>query len=160
MNEIEAKQVLVESLNAFPGVAAWIKANSPDPSATIRTWAKAIESLERHEVESVIDRWSTGKLKAPEGYEKECFHLHIRQVVMGDRAKRMREQVREKVINEHTRYAKQFYEKILGPFMAQVLGIRNQYDQGLITIEERDDRIGELRDKAITMVDRQGGKAA
>ena len=160
MTETEAKQVLVESLNAFPGVAAWIKANSPDPAATIRVWAKSLESLERHEVESVIDRWSTGKLEAPEGYKKECFHLHIRQVVLNDRSKRSREQTREQTIRAHTRSSKQFYEKILGPFMAQVLGIRNQYDQGLITIEERDDRIGQLRDRAIAMVDRHEDQAA
>lgn len=47
---------------------AWIKANNPDPAATVRVWAK---SLERNEVESVIARWCTGKQEAPEGYQKE-----------------------------------------------------------------------------------------
>lgn len=154
MTDIEAKQTLMEALAAFPGVAAWIKANSPDPAATVRVWAKSLESLERVEVESVIERWCNGKLEAPEGYKKEHFHLHIRAVVMADRTKQSRERVREETLKAHTRGSNNFYKAVLGPFMANVMRVKNEYDNGLITKNERDDRIGELRDEAIAKVDR------
>jgi hypothetical protein len=157
MTDIEAKQTLVDALAAFPGVAAWIKANSPDPAATIRVWAKSLESLERSEVESVIARWCTGVLEAPEGYKKECFHLHIRAVVMADRAKQTKERVREETLRANKRGSGHFYNAILGPFMASVMKVKNQYDNGLITKDERDDRIGELRDEAIAKVDQKSG---
>jgi hypothetical protein len=159
MTESESKEVLLQALAAFPGVSATIKANSPNPAETIRMWAKSLESLERSEVESVIARWCTGQLEAPEGYKKENFHLHIRAVVMADRAKAARERTRETTLKQHTRTGKSFYKAILGPFMVQVLAVQKQYIDGMIGFEERDERIAALVASTSAKVDREANAA-
>jgi hypothetical protein len=118
-------------------------------------WAKSLESLERSEVDSVIARWCTGKLEAPEGYKKENFHLHIRQVVMNDRAKAARERTRDTTLKQHTRTGKSFYKAILGPFMSNVLAVQRQYISGEIGYEERDRQIETLTQDAMNQIDNQ-----
>lgn len=74
---------------------------------------------------------------------------------MADRTKQSRERVREETLKAHTRGSSNFYKAVLGPFMASVMRVKNEYDNGMITNEERDDRIGELRDEAIARIDRK-----
>lgn len=155
MTEQEAKEVLIQALAAFPGVSATIKANSPNPAETIRVWARSLESLERSEVESVITRWCTGKLEAPEGYKKENFHLHIRAVVMADRSKIAQERTRASTLQSHKGGSNRFCKSILGPFMGKVLEVQRRYIAGEIGFEERDRQIENL----VTLTQTQVGGA-
>ena len=154
MNSKESKEFLEAVLVAFPGVNQWLKNASPNFDATKALWARTLEQIEMSEGMSVLARWSSGKLPAPEGYAKENFHLHIIAVVKQDRAKAARERTRETTLQEHTRTGKSFYRAILGPFMAQVLSVQKRYVAGEIGYDERDKLIDALVADATTKVDR------
>lgn len=83
---------------AFPAARAFVITNSPSPRQTLEFEAKALLSIDFQEAISVIDRWTTGSLPAPSGKEfNDGFALHIRAVVMNDRAKSIRKQPLEEL---------------------------------------------------------------
>jgi hypothetical protein len=155
MTEKESGDILLKAFVMFPGVSAWLKANSPEPEETAKIWAKSLEPFTTDEVQSVLDRWCSGQLPVPTGYEKENFHLHIRAVVMNDRTIRNRESTREETLKQHRRTSVFQSVPILGPYMARVMAVKREYDGGTITAEDRDERIEFLKNQAISNIERQ-----
>jgi len=133
MTSEEAKDFLNTALVAFPGVNQWLKTASPDAEATKVIWARTLEQITAEEGFGVLTRWAAGTLPAPAGYEKENFVLHIRDVVMRDRSESRRTESREQVLRNHKRTSAFRHIPILGPYMANVMRIKNQYDAGTIT---------------------------
>src|SRR5690606_24186724 len=72
--------------SAFPGLWEWINANSPDPLETQAVWRKCLAPYSVEECQSVLDRWSMGELPAPQAYERDRVHVHIRATIDRDRS--------------------------------------------------------------------------
>lgn len=144
MNEKESKEFLEAVLVSFPGVNQWLKNASPSIDATKAIWARTLEQITMDEGMSVLSRWSSGRLPAPEGYAKESFHLHLIAVVKQDRSKIAQERTRESTLQSHKGGSSRFYKSILGPFMGKVLAVQRQYIAGEIGFEERDSQIEAL----------------
>jgi hypothetical protein len=80
----------------FPQVMTWLYETSPDPESTLNVWIKALEKITLEEAKEVIKIWSLGldpKNKAPEAYQRDQFHLHIKSCALEMRAVRNAEQV-------------------------------------------------------------------
>jgi hypothetical protein len=144
VNKKESAEFLESVLIAFPGVNQWLRNASPNAEATKTLWAKSLEQITVEEGMSVLSRWSSGKLPAPEGYAKESFHLHLIAVVKHDRSKIAQERTRAKTLQSHKGGSNRFYKSILGPFMAKVIAVQRQYIVGEIGFEERDRQIESL----------------
>lgn len=155
MNEIEAKEFLKEAFTAFPGVGAWIEANSPDPSKTVAIWARSLEQITITEAHSVLTRWSMGALPPPTGFQKEEFPLHVIAVVRRDRSEAKAVQSRDEVLRKHTGKSIFQTDRILGPFMANLNQLIRQFNAGTLSIEERNKCIADLEREAIAQVDQK-----
>ena len=150
MTNSEATEFLEAVLVAFPGVNQWLKNASPNIDATKAIWARTLEQITMDEGMSVLSRWSSGKLPAPEGYAKESFHLHLIAVVKQDRSKIAQERTRTQTLQSHKGGSNRFYKAILGPFMGKVLAVQRQYIAGEIGFEDRDRQIESLVSEAQT----------
>jgi hypothetical protein len=152
MTENEAMEFLDAAFVAFPGVHQWLKIASPSFEATKAVWAKTLQQISLEEGFGVLSRWTSGALPAPSGYEKENFVLHIRAVVMRDRSESKRLEVRNDFQRTHRRGESFKSEPILGPFMAEVMRLYDQYCAGTISKDERDKQISQLEREALSKV--------
>jgi hypothetical protein len=81
---------------SFPQVMTWLYETSPDPESTLNVWIKALEKITLEEAKEVIKIWALGldpKNKAPEAYQRDQFHLHIKSCALEMRAVRNAKQV-------------------------------------------------------------------
>lgn len=72
----------------FPALATWMKSASIDPVKTVDAWHLTLRDITTEEAISVVYRWSKDELPRPEYLELCDFALHLRGVVLKDRADR------------------------------------------------------------------------
>lgn len=144
MTEKEAMEFLDAAFIAFPGVYQWLKNASPSFEASKAVWARALMKISLDEGFGVLSRWTSGALKAPEGYQKETFHLHVVQTVMQDRTEAKRHEVREEFKQTHSKGSVLRSHPIMGPFICDVMNVHEQWCRGQITESERDLQIMQL----------------
>jgi hypothetical protein len=92
MNNDEAKRFFQEcAFVSFPSIMTWLHETSPNPKLTLNVWSKALEKITLEEANEVIKIWALGldpKNKAPEAYQRDQFHLHIKSCALDRRAVR------------------------------------------------------------------------
>ena len=154
MTESEAIDFITEAFIAFPAIGQWIKENSPQPAQTIDMYAKSLQCIELPEAISVLNRWVNGTLEPPTGYQKENFFHHVKAVVMADRSRGYAARQREEQFQKQNgRKRNESYLPLLGPFMRDVRAVQNEYESGLLSLNERDARIADLVREAHACVD-------
>ena len=70
MNKLEQVKVLDELKAMFPDWEKWVN-QLERKQETLRVWCRALESVDHRDVLDIIDEYTTGKRKAPTGYEYE-----------------------------------------------------------------------------------------
>lgn len=150
MNQDEATTFFNECFIAFPGVSAWINANSPDYHRTIAAWCTTIEPLTKREAYSVLARMVSGAIPLPKNYEFSGFALHIKAVAAKDRevshAQRIRdEQFRKTNVRKPLRSDFVSHVYVDGVNITnQIMDIGAKYRDGLISKEDCDFQQGVL----------------
>lgn len=139
MNQQEISEFWDQVFINFPSMEEWINTKSPDPAKTIASWSRAWENITAREAMSVLNRWVTGELDPPTGYQRESFHLHVRQVVMADRAKLSGAKLRQEAFEKANIGAPR--PKVLVSCSAvidKIVALKNQHEAGFISKEEFD----------------------
>lgn len=152
MTEKEAMEFLDAAFIAFPGVHQWLKNASPSFEASKAVWARSLMKISLDEGFGVLSRWTSGALPAPEGYQKETFHLHVISVVMADRDRQQRQQVRDEYQKTHSKGSVLRSDPILHPFICDVMNVHEQWCRGQITESERDLQVMQLEREALAKV--------
>jgi hypothetical protein len=152
MTEKEAMEFLDAAFIAFPGVHQWLKNASPSFEASKAVWARSLMKISLDEGFGVLSRWTSGALKAPEGYQKETFHLHVVQTVMQDRTEAKRHEVREEYQKTHSKGSVLRGDPIMGPFICDVMNVHEKWCKGLISESERDRQVMQLERDALAKV--------
>ena len=70
MNKTEVYEVMKSLRVMFPEWNAWVN-GLETKQRTLGVYADALESQDKHHVESIIQDWQSGKRKCPEAYERE-----------------------------------------------------------------------------------------
>lgn len=137
MNQQEISEFWGQVFINFPSLEEWIYSKSPDPAATIASWSRAWENITAREAMSVLNRWVTGELDPPTGYQRESFHLHVRQVVMQDRAKRAGAMAREEAF-EKANIGKPRPKVLVScsKVIDEIVAFKKQHEAGLISREQ------------------------
>jgi hypothetical protein len=134
MTKEEAKDFLKEvALVAFPKARTIVKLSSKEPEKTFDFWAATLTTITFQEAMSVIHRWTVGELPAPTEHEMESFALHIRGVVMMDRAKIKRTSITKDIKPDHFRPS-QFAP--IAEHYAKILEASKRYQDNEITLEQ------------------------
>jgi hypothetical protein len=134
MTQAEAEDFLREVVFvAFPTARNILQLRSGDPAGTFRYWAKTLTTITFQEGMSVVHRWTMGELPAPTEQEMESFALHIRGVVMMDRAKIKRTSITKDIKPDHFRPS-QFAP--IAEHYAKILEASKRYQNNEITLEQ------------------------
>lgn len=134
MTESEAKDFLRDvALVAFPKARTIVKLSSKQPEKTFDYWAKTLTTITFQEGMSVIHRWTVGELPYPTDAEMESFALHIRAVVMLDRAKNKRTSIVSEIKPD---YFKPSQFAPIANHYAKILQASKRYHDNEITLEE------------------------
>ncbi|AMV31286.1 hypothetical protein VN12_04160 [Pirellula sp. SH-Sr6A] len=137
MNQQEISEFWGQVFINFPSLEEWINTKSPDPPKTIASWSRAWENITAKEAMSVLNRWVTGEIDPPTGYQRETFHIHLRQVVMSDRAKLSGARAREEAFEKANIGAAR--PKIMvscSAVMDKIIALKSQYEAGFISMDE------------------------
>lgn len=85
MTDDEFKRFSIRLGSAFPSLWDWLSDKSPDMGGTLAVWRDCLRPYRLDECLDVVDRWSTGRLKPFENYERDRVHLLVRAIVERDR---------------------------------------------------------------------------
>lgn len=119
----------------FPALNTYLNQASLNLAKTIDAWQKTLHDITTQEALSVVDRWTRDELPRPAYLELADFALHLRGVVLRDRADRKKAAVVE-MIRDREEGSKDFSRVSLRPFIARIMESGEAVKAGKITIEQ------------------------
>jgi hypothetical protein len=119
----------------FPSLGTYLNKETSSVLGTIDAWAMTLRDITTQEAISVVYRWSKDELPRPQYYELGDFALHLRAVVLQDRANARKAQLID-MIRDREQPAGNYSHVSLRPFIARVLESGEQCKLGKITKEE------------------------
>lgn len=119
----------------FPALATYMKQASIDPVATVDAWQMTLRDVTTQEALSVIHRWTKDELPRPAYLELADFALHLRAVVLKDRADRRKSVVIDS-IKDRGDNPTSFSQVKLGPYFKRIFESGEKYKAGTISLEE------------------------
>jgi len=131
----------------FPSLGTYLNKETSSVLGTIDAWAMTLRDITTQEAISVVYRWSKDELPRPQYYELGDFALHLRAVVLQDRANARKTQLVD-MIRDREQPAGNYSHVSLRPYIARVLESGEQCKLGKITKAEhyatRDQVLSEL----------------
>jgi hypothetical protein len=119
----------------FPSLGTYLNKETSSVLGTIDAWAMTLRDITTQEAISVVYRWSKDELPRPQYYELGDFALHLRAVVLQDRANARKAQLIE-MIRDREEPTGNYSHVSLRPFIARVLESGEQCKLGKITKAE------------------------
>jgi hypothetical protein len=119
----------------FPSLGTYLNKETSDVLGTIDAWAMTLRDVTTQEAISVVYRWSKDELPRPQYYELGDFALHLRAVVLQDRANARKAQLVD-MIRDREEPRGNYSHVSLRPYIAMVLESGEQCKLGKITREE------------------------
>ena len=119
----------------FPSLGTYLNKETSSVLGTIDAWAMTLRDITTQEAISVVYRWSKDELPRPQYYELGDFALHLRAVVLQDRANARKAQLIE-MIRDREEPKGNYSHVSLRPFIARVLESGEQCKLGKITKQE------------------------
>jgi len=119
----------------FPSLGTYLNKETSDVLGTIDAWAMTLRDVTTQEAISVVYRWSKDELPRPQYYELGDFALHLRAVVLQDRANARKAQLVD-MIRDREEPKGNYSHVSLRPYIARVLESGEQCKLGKITREE------------------------
>jgi hypothetical protein len=119
----------------FPSLGTYLNKETSSVLSTIDAWAMTLRDITTQEAISVVYRWSKDELPRPQYYELGDFALHLRAVVLQDRANARKAQLVD-MIRDREQPAGNYSHVSLRPFIARVLESGEQCKLGKITKAE------------------------
>ena len=151
MNATEAGKFFEKAFLAFPGLASWLRENSPDPAGTCSLWASTLSKVSADEAEAVLDGWLDGSIKEPPvGYKRETFALNVKALVLNERSKIYQERAREEIWMKSNRGKYQpsaAFRSIAKPFL-EMLANKPLVMAGEMTPQEYDRQVDLIAERA------------
>lgn len=124
MQPTEFNTFIDKLLTAFPSLHEWL--NNPDkvrdPKATKLVWHRTLEPISYAEAIGVLDRWTTGALKAFSAFERDLVCTSIRAIVEADRSRVSRREVETKQKTEDANKLRKDYSPI-APILAKAVSL-------------------------------------
>ena len=77
MNHEESKEILQLLLRYFPDINGWLRANSPEPMATLRSWQRCLAQVPFAAAKSVLDDMEKGRVQPLEPNHRARTAIHI-----------------------------------------------------------------------------------
>ena len=77
MNHEESKKILQLLLRAFPDVNGWLRSNSPEPVATLRSWQRCLAQVPFAAAKSVVEDMELGRVPTLEPYHRARTAIYI-----------------------------------------------------------------------------------
>jgi hypothetical protein len=131
----------------FPSLGTYLNKETSSVLGTIDAWAMTLRDITTQEAISVVYRWSKDELPRPQYYELGDFALHLRAVVLQDRANARKAQLID-MIRDREEPKGNYSHVSLRPFIARVLESGESCKLGKITKAEhyatRDQVLSEL----------------
>ncbi len=119
----------------FPSLGTYLNKETSDVLGTIDAWAMTLRDVTTQEAISVVYRWSKDELPRPQYYELGDFALHLRAVVLQDRANARKAQLVD-MIRDREEPRGNYSHVSLRPYIARVLESGEQCKLGKITKAE------------------------
>jgi hypothetical protein len=119
----------------FPSLGTYLNKETSSVLGTIDAWAMTLRDITTQEAISVVYRWSKDELPRPQYYELGDFALHLRAVVLQDRANARKAQLIE-MIRDREEPKGSYSHVSLRPFIARVLESGESCKLGKITKAE------------------------
>jgi hypothetical protein len=119
----------------FPSLGTYLNKETSSVLGTIDAWAMTLRDITTQEAISVVYRWSKDELPRPQYYELGDFALHLRAVVLQDRANARKAQLVD-MIRDREQPAGNYSHVSLRPYIARVLESGEQCKLGKITKQE------------------------
>lgn len=118
----------------FPSLQSWLSQTVDSPLKTIDAWQMTLQDVTFPEALSVVHRWTKDELPRPQAFELPDFALHLRAVVMQDRANRKR-QIIDGINRDREPDSSEYSHVSLRPYIARVFESAEAFKRGEITIE-------------------------
>jgi hypothetical protein len=119
----------------FPSLGTYLNKETSSVLGTIDAWAMTLRDITTQEAISVVYRWSKDELPRPQYYELGDFALHLRAVVLQDRANARKAQLVD-MIRDREEPRGNYSHVSLRPYIARVLESGEQCKLGKITKAE------------------------
>lgn len=119
----------------FPALQSWLSQTVQSPLKTIDAWQITLHDVTVAEALSVIHRWTKDELPRLQGFELPDFALHLRAVVMRDRAERKRAII-DGINKDREPDPKQYSHISLRPFIRRIMESGEAVKAGKITLEQ------------------------
>jgi len=119
----------------FPSLGTYLNKETSSVLGTIDAWAMTLRDITTQEAISVVYRWSKDELPRPQYYELGDFALHLRAVVLQDRANARKAQLID-MIRDREQPAGNYSHVSLRPYIARVLESGESCKLGKITKAE------------------------
>ena len=119
----------------FPSLGTYLNKETSSVLGTIDAWAMTLRDITTQEAISVVYRWSKDELPRPQYYELGDFALHLRAVVLQDRANARKDQLVD-MIRDREEPKGNYSHVSLRPFIARVLESGESCKLGKITKAE------------------------
>lgn len=119
----------------FPALNTYLNQASLSLTKTIDAWQETLHDVTTDEALSVIHRWTRDELPRPAYLELADFALHLRGVVMRDRADRKKAAVMD-MIRDREEGSKDFSRVTLRPFIRRIMESGEAVKAGKITLEQ------------------------
>jgi len=119
----------------FPSLGTYLNKETSSVLGTIDAWAMTLRDIATQEAISVVYRWSKDELPRPQYYELGDFALHLRAVVLQDRANARKAQLVD-MIRDREEPRGNYSHVSLRPFIARVLESGESCKLGKITKAE------------------------
>ncbi len=119
----------------FPSLGTYLNKETSSVLGTIDAWAMTLRDITTQEAISVVYRWSKDELPRPQYYELGDFALHLRAVVLQDRANARKAQLID-MIRDREEPRGNYSHVSLRPYIARVLESGEQCKLGKITKAE------------------------
>lgn len=151
MTPIEAGKFFEKAFLAFPGLASWLRENSPEPAGTCSLWASTLSKVSADEAEAVLDGWLDGSIKEPPvGYKRETFALNVKALVLNERSKIHQERAREEIWMKSNRgkYQPSAAFKLCEPLLREMYINLPAYREGEMTAQEYDRQVDLIAERA------------
>jgi hypothetical protein len=119
----------------FPSLGTYLNKETSSVLGTIDAWAMTLRDITTQEAIAVIYRWSKDELPRPQYYELGDFALHLRAVVLRDRANARKTQLVDMIRNREEPTGS-YSHVSLRPYIARVLESGELCKLGKITKAE------------------------
>jgi hypothetical protein len=121
----------------FPSLNTYLTNSTSNMLATLDAWSVTLRDISTEEAISVVYRWSRDELPRPSFYELGDFALHLRGVVMRDRAD-SRQAISLDTMKDRETQTGSYTHVSLKPFMARIWASGDAYRAGTITRNQHD----------------------